>query len=152
MVAQLKKIWQQNSGFGLLEIVASMLIMSFMFSGIMYLHYYNRAIAVRIHSRNEATRIAQNLIDSLSSQGIHNVRNVDNLVVPGATRTLKSGVEAQQKYTVQVDVIDIADSTTVNVESTDYKIKHISGKRLNVQVSYEIQGTPFNVNYSTVLE
>ncbi|NLB62927.1 MAG: type II secretion system protein [Fibrobacter sp.] len=152
MVRQLKKLLRNKSGFGLLEIVASMLIMSFMFSGIMYLHYYNRVIAVRIHVRNEATRIAQNYLDSLSAQGIHNVQDIEDVEVQGSTRTLKSGVEAYQKYTVNVVTTDISDVTNINVESTSYEIKHVSAKRIDVEVAYEIQGTPFNIKLSSVVE
>lgn len=141
MESQMKS---KKAGFGLMEVVASMAILGIMFTAVLYLQYWNRYAAVRIQMRNEATQIAQQVVDSLGALGIASVQNITNMQVQGNDRFMATGTNVRAVYTVNVTVGD--NSVLTSSEG------HVWAKRLNVRVGWTLRNTPFEIQYSTVVE
>jgi len=137
----------KKAGFGLMEVVASMAILGIMFTAVLYLQYWNRYAAVRIQMRNDATQIAQQVVDSLGALGIASVQNISNMQVQGNDRFMATGTNVRAIYTVNV-LVDEGVNNAVLSSSEG----HIWAKKLNVRVGWTLRNTPFEIQYSTVVE
>lgn len=141
-----------RGGFGLLEVVASMIILALMSTAIMYLQYGNRQAALRIQARNEANEVAQNILDSLSALSLAQVipftRPID-----GNMRNLATGTMTRRRYIVTVTTPqDQTAGDLVTVGSASYGGAVVTGKQVLVDVEFDMGGTKHHINLSGVVK
>lgn len=144
---------RSKAGFGLLEVVASMIIMALMSTSIMYLHYANRGIALRIQARNEATEIGMNILDSLSALSIHQVEPITDRVVMGSVRNLATGSTTARPYTVNVTTVDHTVSNQVSINSANYGSNAVLiSREILVDVGFKLGDGNFHIKLSGVVK
>ena len=144
------KTLKSKQGFGIMEIVASMVILAFMFLAVMQMHYVNRVAVIRIQNRNEATQIAKQVADSLSALGIASVGPISNLVVTGSSRAVSINTSDTPSYRVNVTVDTIF---ATEQGGTGYSFDHQISKRINVTVTWDYTtAAPHSISYATVVE
>lgn len=144
---------RRKAGFGLLEVVASMIIMALMSTSIMYLHYANRGIALRIQARNEATEIGMNILDSLSALSIHQVEPISNRVVMGSVRNLATGSTTARPYIVNVSTVDHTVSNQVTINSANYGSNAVLiSREILVDVGFNLGDGNFHIKLSGVVK
>jgi prepilin-type N-terminal cleavage/methylation domain-containing protein len=151
-VIETAKRQKSKQGFGIMEVVVSMVIMALMASAVMYMQYWNRVAALRIQTRNEATQIAQNYLDSLRAQGLASVVAIPHDTVFGSVRNLMGGASVRTKYVVVVSVADQMTSNPINVSGTSYTATHSYSKQLNVDVSWVLNKGTYHIKLAGVVE
>lgn len=143
---------KSKSGFGLVEVIASIVVLGLMFSGVMYLQYWNRVAAIRIQYRNEAMTIAKNVIDHMQSQGLSSVHEITDSLVLGRQRDLSTGATATARYTVNVKTTDISLHNAAQVGDSSFVNSHVVSKRVDVSVHYVVNQAPITLTTSAVIE
>lgn len=141
-----------RGGFGLLEVVASMIILALMSTAIMYLQYGNRQAALRIQARNEATEIGQNVIDSLSALTLAQVQPISDREVLSNERNLATGGTMRKRYVVNVTVQAQTAGETVTIDGHTYGGTVETSKEILVDVMFLMGTTPHHINLSAVVK
>lgn len=132
-----------KSGFGLLEVVASILVMAFTVLAINLLQLSNRETVLRIQQRNEASAIAQNVIDSLNAIGITSIYSTSSpFVVVGSPHRMKT---TGTTYTKQYKV-------SIAAEPRFSSEKHIIAQKVDIVVSWKAKETNHSIKVSTVVQ
>jgi prepilin-type N-terminal cleavage/methylation domain-containing protein len=143
---------KSKAGFGLIEIVASMVIFALMFSAVMEMQYVNRAAALRMQTRNEANQIAQNVADSLQTLGIASVRS-GTFTRSGPSRNLAQGGAVSTQFTVAVVATTVlAKEISTGSGSSAINFQHEQSKKLDIRVSWTTSGHTFSITHEAVVE
>lgn len=135
-----------QKGFGLLEALASMFILALLATAVMTMNYTNHQAALRISTRNEATLIAQRVMDSLQVLGVSRVRS-DSLDVTGdSTKTV--GAKFNRRYRWVARVEDV----TTTTGPTGIEVTSIRAKKVNLTVRWTLANRENSITLTTVVE
>lgn len=146
-------------GIGIAEILIASLVLGFMFSALLQLQKSNRYALLQIRSRDGATAVAQDVMDSLSAIGISSLNGVgeDNEIKLKKTRRWESQPgPGANSYTITVDydvTIKVGDENTYhNTESSKFEtIENVFAKKIDVNVAWKLGGNTQSINVSGVL-
>lgn len=142
-------------GFGIIEILISIVVLGFLMTALLNLQLGNRDAFLRIRARDGAVDVAQDAIDSLSVLG---VAALSKTALPTQKINFDKhrswqrtgGFPIEVNYSVEILVSD--DTTYSSVETSNYSsLQHTYAKRLDVKVSWPFKGTTHSINYSGVI-
>ena len=139
-------------GFGLLEIVVSMIVLALVSTSIMMLHYGNRMASLRIQMRNEATEIGQNILDSMSAHALSKLTPIVNLQVQGNERHLGTGAKTKRIYTVNASIVPHTVNQAVTIDGVSYGHEVNTRSEIVVKVSFPVANSTQSVELSTVVK
>ena len=140
-----------KKGFGIMEILVSIVVLGFLMMALLNLQLGNREVFLRIRARDGAVNVAQNAIDSLSLMGAAALSKhaIDSQVIEfeksrSWPRTV--GFPMEVVYSVRIEISD--DST----ETSAYQsLNHTYAKRLDVTVSWPYKTSVQSIKYSGVV-
>ncbi|HSQ42767.1 MAG TPA: hypothetical protein VLM37_10850 [Fibrobacteraceae bacterium] len=140
-----------KAGFGLMEALASIFILSLMFLAVSMLNFSNHNTVLRLATRNEATQVGQRILDSLQAVGISSVTG-DTITVSGDTsRALKSTGTYTRKYVCEWTVKAIYSTGEGTVADPINSI--IRAKKISLSVKWSLNHRDTNtINLSTVVQ
>ncbi len=170
---------RKKGGFGITEVLISAVVLGFLYMAVLNLQGGNHEALLRIRSRDGATDVAKDVIDSLKSQGIASLaddqlyscgegclqlakKDAAGLKAPDTlrySRTWKGqpGVidhEMKVDYKAVVMVSPDADFMTTNtsyLKGVD-SVKHVYAKRVDVTVSWRFKGSVQSITVSGVIK
>lgn len=175
------KIKRRKGGFGIMEVLISAFILGILYAAVSNLQLGNRDSLLRIRSRDGATEVAQNIIDSLGALGLASF-NDEALLDDGSlakkddegnlvkneilvTRTWEGQpglVQNTMSVTYTVDV-KVSPDNEFEAKSGSYLLgtdctantsncaTHVYAKRLDVTVSWPFNGSIQSINVSGVI-
>lgn len=157
-----------KAGFGIVEVLVAAAVLGFLYMAIMNMHGSNHDALLRIRSRDGATEVAQNLIDSLGALGLSSFSD-DNLEKdasgnikpikidsiertwegqPGAvTNTIRVLYNAEIKVSNDREFTKKASSLLLGSDS----IEHVYAKSIEVKVSWKFKNTTQSITVSGVI-
>lgn len=138
----------KRAGFGLVEVLASMIIMALMFSAVNLLQKNNYNTALRLQTRNEATQIAQNVLSGLQAVGVNSVRAVSDSVVFGSMYRMNTGEQIRRQYRVTVELEPHA-ITDVTAHGS---FVHIYAKSVSVKVNWLLGNHEAEIQLNSVVQ
>lgn len=148
---------KSKRGIGIAEILVASLVLGFLFTALLQLQESNRIALLLIRSRDGASAVAQDVIDSLSSIGISSLNGTgeNNEIKLKKTRRWE-GQPGLVPYTIKVDydvTVKIgANDVYQNTESSKFEtINNVFAKPINVNVSWKTNGFSHSINVSGVL-
>jgi prepilin-type N-terminal cleavage/methylation domain-containing protein len=142
-------------GFGIIEILISIVVLGFLMTALLNLQLGNRDALLRIRARDGAVDVAQDAIDSLSILGVSALSKTalpSQKISFSKTRSWQrtGGFPIKVNYNVEINVSD--DATYASEEKSYYgSMDHTYAKRLDVKVSWPFKGTTHSINYSGVI-
>lgn len=143
------------SGFGIIEILISIVVLGFLMMALLNLQLGNRDAFLRIRARDGAVDVAQDAIDSLSVLGVSALSKTalpSQKITFNKTRSWQrtGGFPINVNYDVEILVSD--DAVYASEEKSYYgSLEHTYAKRLDVKVSWPFKGTVHSINYSGVI-
>lgn len=144
-------------GIGIAEILVASLVLGFMLTALLQLQKSNRIALLQIRSRDGATAVAQEVMDSLSAIGISSLNGVGekNEIKLKKTRKWESQ-PGSVPYTVTVDydvtVTVSGEDLYHNTESSKFEtIENVFAKKIDVNVAWKLGGNTQSINVSGVL-
>lgn len=135
-----------QKGFGLLEALTSMFILALLATAVMTMNYTNHAAALRISTRNEATMIAQRVMDSLQVLGVSRVISGSGDIMGDSTKT--SGAKFNRVYRWVATVEDV----TTRTGPAGLEVISIRAKKVNLAVRWTLANRENTITLSTVVE
>jgi Tfp pilus assembly protein PilV len=160
---------QKNKrGFGIVEVLISAAVLGFMYMAILNMHEGNHDSLLRIRSRDGATEIAQNLIDSLGALGLASLYdaklekddagNVKPIIIDPIVRTWEGqpgAVSNTIKVNYRAEITVSSDDeyktkTSTRLLGSD-SIEHVYAKRLDVKVSWQFKNSTQSITVSGVV-
>jgi type II secretory pathway pseudopilin PulG len=136
-----------QKGFGLVEALASMVILALMFTAVMMLNFSNHQAAVRIANRNEAMQIGHRVIDSLQAQGLAAL-TVGTTTITKQGDTARTSVAFRQSYRCSTIVSSITTSEGFGPVATPIA----RAKKIVVFVKWTKGTYTSSINLNTVVE
>lgn len=144
-------------GIGIAEILVASLVLGFMLTALLQLQKSNRIALLQIRSRDGATAVAQEVMDSLSAIGISSLNGVgeNNEIKLKKTRKWESQ-PGSVPYTITVDydvtVTVSGEDLYHNTESSKFEtIENVFAKKIDVNVAWKLGGNTQSINVSGVL-
>lgn len=144
-------------GIGIAEILVASLVLGFMLTALLQLQKSNRVALLQIRSRDGATAVAQEVMDSLSAIGISSLNGVgeNNEIKLKKTRKWESQ-PGTVPYTITVDydvtVKVSGEDLYHNTESSKFEtINNVFAKKIDVNVAWKLGGGTQSINVSGVL-
>lgn len=135
-----------KSGFGLVEVLASMFILALLFMGVTIMNYSNHQAALRIATRNEAMAIGQKVMDSLQTLGVSSVKTDTGVVDGDIMKTTGTGFNRQYRWYDTVFEI-----TSTHGFDTD-TVTMVRAKRVKLWVKWNLGTVENKINFETVVE
>jgi len=142
-----------KSGFGLLEVLVSAVVLGFLIVGLFQLQNGNREAVVRIRSRDAAQIIAQDFLDSLSSLGISSI--VGNVTADSIQKEKdyewkgqNGSITAKINYTIEATIKD----STVTEKSSLENFERIVSKNINLKVSWLFKNSKQSISMSRIIK
>lgn len=145
-------------GFGITEVLIASVILGFMCVALNKLQAGNHETFLRLRSRDAATEVAQNLLDSLRSVGASAVPSKS--VATGDTTYSVGDVErswarglggtSTVKYSRTLKVLATNDYQADNVSAMG-TISHTYAKQVEVEVSWPFKGSTQSITISGVI-
>lgn len=153
----MRNLLRNKRGIGIAEILVASLVLGFMFTALLQLQKSNRYALLQIRSRDGATAVAQDVMDSLSAIGISSLNGVgeDNEIKLKKTRKWESQPGAVP-YTIKVDydvtVKVSGEDLYHNTETSKFEtIENVFAKKIDVNVAWKLGGNTQSINVSGVL-
>ena len=169
----------KKRGFGITEVLVAAAVLGFLYMALLNLQGGNHEALLRIRSRDGATEVAKQIIDSLGSVGIASLAD-DHLASCGEgcfalahksnvgmlspdtleySRTWKGQpgvIEHDMKviYRAVVNVSPDAEfmSTNTSMLLGSDSVRHVYAKRLDVKVSWKFKGAEQSITVSGVIK
>ena len=142
-------------GFGIIEILVSIVVLGFLMVALFNLQGGNRDAFLRIRARDGAVTIAQDAIDSLGKVGLASLSETalpSQKISFSKTKAWKRTGGFPVKVDYQVDIQVSQDALYSSQEKSSYdSLDHVYAKRLDVKVSWPFKGTNHSVNFSGVV-
>jgi|GEM_PF-5440014 len=139
-----------KSGFGLVEALASMVILALMFTAVMMLNYSNHQAAMRIATRNEAMQIGHRVIDSLQAEGLSAIDTGTRVLdIAGDTsRTTAAAFRHAFRCSLIVSNVGSVEGFGAGIPTADI----IRAKKIDVYVKWTLSNHTNTINLNTVVE
>lgn len=151
-----KRMGTHKKGFGIMEVMVSILVLGFMYMALNQLQKSNDEAVHRLRCRDGAVQVAQEILDSLKSVGsaaIESKADDDTvLVLDQRTRSWERGLGGTTtvNYTPTLTVSKTADY--VAQSGSNYEtVEHIYAKQVNVKVEWRFKGSNQSINVSGVI-
>lgn len=147
----------QKGGFGIVEVMVSIVVLGFMYVALSKLQGGNHDAFLRIRGRDGAVEVAQQVIDELKAKGSASLpsSNTTNTVYSLAPveRKWKRGLggEVTVSYTPIVTVFPIENNIAHSGSNYVADVQHVSAKEVNVKVEWKFKGSTQSINMSGVV-
>lgn len=171
---------RRKRGFGILEVLVAALVLGILYAAVSNLQKGNRDALLRIRSRDGATEVAQNIIDSLGALGLASF--TDDMLTDDhkltklndeGTARIPADIKVTRTWQAQPGIVQNSMSVTYSVDVTvspddSYKasatslllqtgtggsnsVSHVYAKRLDVTVSWPFKGSTQSISVSGVI-
>jgi len=135
-----------RKGFGLIEVMAAMIILALLFTAVMTINFSNHQAALRIATRNEAVTVGQRVLDSLQVLGVSRVTAGTGVVIGDSMKTVSDRFNRRYEWTSSVtDVFSTAGPTGLEVTS-------LRSRKVDLEVRWILSGHENRITLSTVVE
>ena len=143
-----KKIFGNLSGFGIVEVLISAVVLGFLYLALLHMQVGNCESLLRIRGRDGAVEVAQNIIDSLKTVGVASIASFtkDDIV-----KSWDRGPGGKSSLTYRADVTVGAVSESASSVSNYETVSHVYAKQVDVKVSWNFKGSEQSVNVSSVV-
>jgi len=144
-----KNIFGNLSGFGIVEVLISAVVLGFLYLALLHMQVGNRESLLRIRGRDGAVEVAQNIIDSLKTVGVASIASFskDNIV-----KSWERGPGGTSTVTYKADVtVGNANEYKATTKSNYENVEHVYAKQVDVKVSWNFKGSEQSVNVSSVV-
>lgn len=146
----------QKHGFGIVEVMISIVVLGFMYMALLHLQTSNDETVLRLRGRDGAMQVAQEILDSLQNAGSSSLSSS-----PTATTTIQLdqrerkwdrslGGQTIIKYTPKVVVEKTTDYATNSLSNYE-TIQHVFAKQVTVNVQWTFKGTQQSIDVSGVI-
>lgn len=169
---------RKKSGFGITEVLIAAVVLGFLYMAVLNLQGSNHDALLRIRSRDGATEVAKEIIDSLNSVGIAHLAD-DQLVSCGQgcfklakkdeaglnaatleySRVWKGQpgiIEHDMKVNYKAEVLVSSDSAFSSRNTSlllgGDSVVHVYAKRVDVKVSWLFKGAEQSITVSGVIK
>lgn len=143
-----KNIFGNRSGFGIVEVLISAVVLGFLYLALLHMQVGNRESLLRIRGRDGAVEVAQNIIDSLKTVGVASIASfTKNDIVKSWDR----GPGGKSSLTYRADVTVGTVSESASSVSNYETVSHVYAKQVDVKVSWNFKGSEQSVNVSSVV-
>lgn len=143
-----KNIFGNQSGFGIVEVLISAVVLGFLYLALLHMQVGNRESLLRIRGRDGAVEVAQNIIDSLKTVGVASIASfTKNDIVKSWDR----GPGGKSSLTYRADVTVGTVSESASSVSNYETVSHVYAKQVDVKVSWNFKGSEQSVNVSSVV-
>lgn len=153
-----RSIFKSKSGFGLVEVMVSIVVLGFMYVALNKLQVGNHDAFIRIRGRDGAIEVAQQVLDSLKSVGAASIASAAD---PAASNTIPLGTVERKWERGLGGYATVIYTPTVTVSPTeDYiasansnyeTVRHVYAKQVNVKVEWSFKGSTQSINVSGVV-
>jgi len=146
-----------KAGFGIVEVLISILVLGLMAAALNNLQLGNHKTFLRIRGRDGATEVAQHVLDSLKTIGVAAIAssNEGNTVTQLGTveRTWDRGLGGKVSvvYTPTVTVAATSADYIATNKSKYEDVQHVFAKQVNVKVSWNFAGSTQSIDVSGVV-
>ncbi|MCF0222182.1 MAG: type II secretion system protein [Fibrobacter sp.] len=175
------KMLKNKSGFGIVEVLVSAVVLGFLLTALLNLQGGNRDTLLRLRGRDGAVEVAQSIIDSLNRSGLTALGNANDTTLyfcdsdydcsstdasggkknnPNLKTFMQRTWEGQPglvKNTMTVDyraVVNVSKDSDYRseAESNFETLRHVYAKQVNVSVFWKFKGTEHSINVSGVVK
>ena len=157
---QVESVPSRKRGFGIVEVLVAAAVLGFLYMAVLNLQGSNRDALLRIRSRDGATEVAQNIIDSLGALGVARLSDASvgasgKISIPNIERVWKGqpgAIDHDMKvvYNAEVTVSHDADYMSNNTTMLQ-SVQHVYAKRLDVKVSWRFKNSTQSITVSGVV-
>ncbi|MBR6833652.1 MAG: type II secretion system protein [Fibrobacter sp.] len=157
---QVESVPSRKRGFGIVEVLVAAAVLGFLYMAVLNLQGSNRDALLRIRSRDGATEVAQNIIDSLGALGVARLSDASvgasgKISIPNIERVWKGqpgAIDHDMKvvYNAEVTVSHDADYMSNNTTMLQ-SVQHVYAKRLDVKVSWRFKNSTQSITVSGVI-
>lgn len=144
-----------RSGFGIIEILISIVVLGFLMVALFNLQGGNRDAFLRIRARDAAVTVAQDAIDSLGQLGLASLSQTalpSQKISFSKTKSWERTGGDSVKVKYQVDIQVSNDALYSSQEKSAYdSLDHVYAKRLDIKVTWPFKGTDHSINFSGVV-
>ena len=157
---QVESVPSRKRGFGIVEVLVAAAVLGFLYMAVLNLQGSNRDALLRIRSRDGATEVAQNIIDSLGALGVARLSDASvgasgKISIPNIERVWKGqpgAIDHDMKviYNAEVTVSHDADYMSNNTTMLQ-SVQHVYAKRLDVKVSWRFKNSTQTITVSGVV-
>lgn len=153
-----KKNLNRKSGFGIVEVMVSIVVLGFLYVALSKLQLGNHDTFLRIRGRDGAVEVAQQVLDSLKSLGVAAIPSCSNAAsdttfqLDTIPRQWERGLggHVTVKYVPTLTVGATQDYLSEN-KSNFETVRHVYAKQVNVKVEWPFKGTTQSINVSGVI-
>ncbi len=145
-----------NRGFGIMEVMVSILVLGFMYAAVNQLQVSNNEAFYRIRGRDGAVEVAQQVLSELKAKGIAALPSDEteektiNMtpIYRSWERGLGGSTTVMYRPTV---VVSPTETYTVETKTALGTEKQVYAKQVNVKVEWDFKGSTQSVNVSGVI-
>lgn len=152
-----RKVFGKKSGFGIMEVMVSILVLGFLYAALNQLQKSNDEAVHRLRCRDGAIQVAQEIMDSLKAVGsgaIESKEDQDNVIaLDSRTRTWERGLGGVTtiEYTPELTVSKATDYVATNKSNYESNVQHVYAKQVSIKVSWRFKATTQSINVSGVI-
>ena len=157
---QVESVPSRKRGFGIVEVLVAAAVLGFLYMAVLNLQGSNRDALLRIRSRDGATEVAQNIIDSLGALGVARLSDASvgasgKISIPNIERVWKGqpgAIDHDMKVVYNAEVIVSHDADYMSNNTTMLQsVQHVYAKRLDVKVSWRFKNSTQSITVSGVI-
>ncbi|MCF0224251.1 MAG: type II secretion system protein [Fibrobacter sp.] len=175
------KMLKNKSGFGIVEVLVSAVVLGFLLTALLNLQGSNRDTLLRLRGRDGAVEVAQSIIDSLNRSGLTSLGNAADTTLyfcdenyecstkdASGEKTTDQNLKKFMQRTWEGQPGLIKNTMTVNyraqvlvskdgdytAESQSYfeNVKHVYAKQVHVKVFWKFKSTEYSIDVSGVIK
>lgn len=156
MFGRKTNISNPKAGFGIVEVMVSIVVLGFMYVALSKLQVGNHDAFIRIRGRDGAVEVAQQVMDSLRSIGAQSIASRAStdttLFWNKIPRSWDRGLGGQAIIEYEPIITVYASNEYVANDQSNYEtISHIYAKQVNVKVQWKFKGSTQSIDVSGVI-
>lgn len=148
-----------KKGFGIVEVMVSIVVLGFMYVALSKLQGGNHDAVLRIRGRDGAIEVAQQVLDSLNSEGLSAIPVSSNPALDTTFELLpvskkwKRGLGGDVSISYKPIVVVGQSQSYASSEGSNYEsnVQHVFAKHVRVQVEWSFKGSVQSIDVSRVI-